>query len=61
MKKGDYVVAKLMPGEPSGVIIRVARDGTWVDVRWRHEWSEWASWSKRMRTEALQVIRRQDE
>ena len=49
MKKGDLVITKLMPHGPLGIVIRVARDGAWADVRW-------TAWCKRMRQKALLVL-----
>jgi len=38
-RRGEYVYADLTPAI-IGVVIRSAKDGSWVDVRW-------PSWSKR--------------
>lgn len=48
MKAGDWVVCKESP-EMDGQVIRVARDGSWADVKWA------AGWSKRMPAESLKV------
>ena len=50
IKRADWVRVK---GHRSiGFVIRVARDGSWADVRWRLGTEEW---SKRMRTRVLVV------
>lgn len=36
---------------PEGLVSRVARDGTWVDVKWQD--SYFGRWSKRMKPERL--------
>jgi hypothetical protein len=57
MKKGDLVVAKSCPNGPLGQVTRVARDGSWADVRCGAMFAgESHEWSKRMRTSALRVI-----
>ncbi len=43
LKKG-MAVMHVKGGADSGVVVRVARDGTWVDVRWT--WGS-LSWPKR--------------
>lgn len=34
---------------PIGMVRRVAKDGSWADV-------DWGSWTKRMRTDKLEVV-----
>ena len=46
VKSGDWV--KAMEGDRIGLVKRVAKDGSWVDVDWR-------GWSKRMKPEFLRV------
>lgn len=36
-----------------GIVTRVARDGSWADVKWRE--AELGEWTKRMRTDTLIV------
>ena len=59
IKRGDWVTAKSCPTLNGnqllvvGTVRRVARDGSWCDVRWR---SGGVEWSKRMPADSL-VIR----
>ena len=58
LKRGDFVTTQT---QGLGRVIRVARDGSWVDVRWFDFHGEFdmmrkpgqtvAEWSKRMRPE----------
>lgn len=41
VKRGDIVTTEMHPST-MGLVIRVARDGSWADV-------DWGRWSKRMR------------
>lgn len=50
-KRGDWV--KTAESRMIGIITRVARDGSWADVRWC---SGGAEWSKRMPCSALEVL-----
>ena len=56
VKRSDWVVCKLSPDEPVGFVRRVARDGSWADVRWKGRGG--AEWSKRMGIEHLKVVTR---
>ena len=47
MKRGDWVIVRDFPTIP-GIVIRVARDGSWADV-------EFPSWSKRLATDVLEI------
>ena len=49
VKRADWVTT---PFGGRGIVRRVAKDGTWADVRWRDGHLEW---SKRMRIAALIV------
>ena len=49
-KRGDLVVTKTMPLGPVGLVTRIARDGSWVDLEVRQGGT---SWRKRMRTDVL--------
>ena len=56
IKRGDYVVCKILLNGPLGFVIRVARDGSWADIRWRGSVAgEIVNWSKRMRLVTLEV------
>jgi len=50
-KRGDWVRTK--ESGAIGIVRRVARDGSWADVRWRSRGEEW---SKRMPTLSLIVL-----
>jgi hypothetical protein len=50
IKKADWVKAKLLGFNCIGFVQRVAKDGSWADVRWKMGNQEW---SKRMPSEAL--------
>ncbi len=50
VRRGDWVRTK--ESRVIGFVRRVARDGSWADVRWRDGGAEW---SKRMPTWALIV------
>ena len=39
-----------------GIVTRLARDGSWADVRWRAPGMTPAEWSKRMPTSSLTVV-----
>ena len=50
VKRADWVTTQ---DGGNGFVTRVARNGSWADVKWRdHELGEW---TKRMRTSALIV------
>lgn len=54
IKRGDYVVCKNSPNGPAGLVRRVAKDGTWMDVWFRGRYGgSFDSWSKRMKTKEL--------
>ena len=56
-KRGDDVLCKTMPDAGKGVVLRSARDGSWVDVFWVVDMGSYIdSWSKRMRAEALMIF-----
>ena len=50
IQKSDWVACT--GNEMVGLVIRIARDGTWADVRWR---SGGHTWTKRMPSTALQI------
>lgn len=51
VKSGDWVTTRSWRSA-RGFVKRVARDGSWADVRWRMGGSEWV---KRMRASALLI------
>ena len=51
IQRADWVTT---PEGGLGIVRRVAKDGTWADVRWRE--AELGEWSKRMRVSALRVL-----
>ncbi len=54
IERSDWVRAKC---GGIGVVIRVARDGSWADVRWRKLVGPLPlEWSKRMPTKSLTVL-----
>ena len=56
-------VCKVMLDGPLGRVFRVARDGSWVDVRWlvNRLDERVPGWSKRMKPDALQMAVEEDE
>lgn len=52
VRKADWVVTKLDPTGPHGFVTRMAKDGSWVDVRWSVGGH---TWTKRMRLDELDV------
>jgi hypothetical protein len=60
MKRGDWVWCKSEPKKPynAGLVIRVAKDGSWCDVRWSGRFVPGITeyWSKRMHTEHLTQV-----
>lgn len=53
IKIADWVRTKQHSGGALGIVRRIAKDGSWCDVRWRLNGDEW---SKRMATDALEVL-----
>lgn len=54
VKRADWVRAVNGPATVEGIVLRVARDGSWADVRWGDGTGR--EWSKRMPTSALVVL-----
>lgn len=48
IRRADWVVCRAMPDGPVGIVRRVAKDESWVDV-------DWGPHRKRMKTEHLIV------
>ena len=58
MKRGDIVATRLRPDVTTGLILRVASDGSWADVEWCGVIDKRIKvWSKRMPTKSLLVKR----
>ncbi|HET9273705.1 MAG TPA: hypothetical protein VFO09_05510 [Methyloceanibacter sp.] len=58
-RRGDWVRCALdRPDASPGFVKRVARDGSWADVRWRQQRSDGPDheWTKRMPCSALVVL-----
>ncbi len=57
IKRGDIVYQVGWPGDPLGMVIRCARDGSWADVRWKELMPDgsYRHWSKRARQKMLRV------
>lgn len=53
MKRGDHVKVEGFEDVP-GIVIRVAKDGTWADVRWQEK-ATGEEWTKRMLCRHLTV------
>lgn len=49
IKSGDWVRMNEEPAGRVGMVIRVAKDNSWVDVDWR-------GWTKRQKTAYLHVV-----
>ena len=59
MKKGDLVLHLPSGTTLVGVVTRVARDGSWIDVWWGGRYEKCqriGGWPKRMRNQPLEVI-----
>ncbi len=54
LRKGDWIVAKAMPRGPVGLVTRVAKDGSWIDIRVR---GDGETWTKRMKREFVMEAR----
>lgn len=48
IKVSDWVTTKTSRGK--GIVKRVAKDGSWADVKWSE------GWTKRMKTEYLTIL-----
>lgn len=57
MRRGDWVMNLGNRTGYIGCVLRVARDGTWADVRWRVPDLNPPEWTKRMPTAALELVR----
>lgn len=55
IERGDWVKVPGYPGV-SGLVKRVARDGSWADVRWQAYSPTRHEWSKRMQVNRLHVV-----
>ena len=56
IKRGDYVVCKVLSNGPYGLVRRVAKDNSWADVWWKYTFNGRTDrWSKRTKCEALEV------
>ena len=55
VKRADWVTNPPSGTGHIGFVIRVARDGSWADVKWRVRGMNPPEWTKRMPTSALKV------
>ena len=57
MKRGDYVTCKVQPLGPVGLVYRVAKNGSWADVKWRGRIAgKDEEWTKRMQRSSLVIL-----